>query len=202
MTLAKRLQVMIFAEALPPAAISRRVVTARTARASPNFAPEIHLLQNWKNDRAADATECRSHKERRNPCEMKCVAANERNSYRAERVAEYGEKQASGEMADNFADLEFEAAFEKDKNQRERTKALRGASKNFGIDPVEHGANEHARGHEDDDVRYSREAHQAVGNERENQQAAEQREEEIQGHRDIRRARSGEIVAEMRNRSK
>jgi hypothetical protein len=128
------------------------------------------LLQNRKNDGAADATERRSHKERRNPCEMKCVAANERDSYRAERVAEYGEKQASGEMADNFADLEFEAAFEKDKNQRERTKALRGASKNFGIDPVE--------------------------------QAAEQREEEIQGHRDIRRARSGEIVAEMRNRSK
>src|SRR5271169_1104849 len=133
---------------------------------------------------------------------MKCVAANERDSHCAERIAEYGEKQAAAEVADNFAELEFEAAFEKDEDQRERTKTLRGAAKNFGIDPVKHGPDEHARGHEDDDVRHAREAHEAVGNERENEQAAEQREEEIQGHRDIRRARSGEIVAEMRNRSK
>ena len=130
---------------------------------------------------------------------MKCVTADERDSHRAEYVAEYGEKQAAAEVADNFAELKLEAAFEKDENQRERAEALRGASKNFGIDPVEHGADKHARGHEDDDVRHAREAHEAVSNERQNEQAAEQREEEIQGHRDIRRARSGEIVAEMRS---
>src|SRR5271169_5211908 len=133
---------------------------------------------------------------------MKCVAANERDSHCAERIAEYGEKQAAAEVADNFAELEFEAAFEKDEDQRERTKTLRGAAKNFGIDPVQYGADDHTCGHQNNDVRYAREAYQAIGNERQNEQATEQREEEIQVHRNIRRARSGEIVAEIRNRSK
>src|SRR5580698_1794678 len=128
---------------------------------------------------------------------MKRMTANQRDSNRAEHIAENGEKQAAGEMTDNFANLEFEAAFEKDKNQRERTKALRGAAKNIGIHPVQYGANDHARGHQDDDVRHAREAHQPIGNERQNQQSTEQREEEIQVHRNIRRARSGEIVAEI-----
>src|SRR5208282_3865938 len=167
-----------------------------------DFATQIHLLQDGKNDRAADATERGSHKERRNPREMKRVAANERDSHSAERVAKYGKKQAAGEMAENFAKLEFEAAFEKDENQRERAKALSCAAKNIGIYPVKDGPNEHTRNHEDDDIRYAREAHKAVGHERKNEQATEQREEEIQGHRDIRRARSGEIVAEMWSRSK
>src|SRR5277367_4182938 len=105
-------------------------------------------------------------------------------------------------MADNFAELEFEAAFEKDENQRKRTKALRGAAKNIGIHPMQYGADDHTRGHKDDDVRHARESHQSIGDERQNKQAAEQREEEIQVHRNIRLARSGKIVAEIRNRSK
>ena len=67
---------------------------------------------------------------------------------------------------------------------------------------MEHGAYEHSRSHQDDDVRHAGEAHEAVGDEGENKQTAEQREKEIQVHGGVRRARGGEIVAEIRSRSK
>jgi hypothetical protein len=46
------------------------------------------------------------------------------------------------------------------------------------------------------------EAHESVGDGGENQQATEQREKEIQVHETIRRARVGEIAAEIGSRSK
>lgn len=164
-----------------------------------HLAPQIHLLENGKKNRAADATEGSSRKERGNPGEMERVAADERDTRRAKREAENGKKETAREMAENFAELEFEAAFEKYKNERERAKAVRGAAEKLGVDPMQRGPDEHSRGHQDDDVGNSGEAHQSVGDEGENKQTAEQRKKEIQVHGGVRRARGGEIVAEMRS---
>src|SRR5579859_2747082 len=90
-----------------------------------NFAAEIHLLKNGQNNRAADAAEGSSDQERGNPGEMKNVAADKRNADRAEQVTQGGKKKAASEVVENFAELEFEAAFEKDKNKREDRKSTR-----------------------------------------------------------------------------
>lgn len=50
---------------------------------------------------------------------MKRLPANERDSRRVEQVTGYSKKNAAAEVADNFADLKFKAAFEKNENQRQ-----------------------------------------------------------------------------------
>ena len=120
---------MSLGEALPPAAISMKSgdgqdgegVAERGLDKQRDFdlAPKIHLLENGKKDRAADATEGGSHKERGNPSEMERVAADQRDTRRAKREAQNGKKETASEMTENFAELEFETSFEQDENQRE-----------------------------------------------------------------------------------
>ena len=76
-------------------------------------------------------------------------------------------------MLQDFAELQVEAAFEKDEDQGERAESGRGAAENVGIHPVQDGPDQDAGGHQDDDVRHAREAHQAIGDEGQDEQAAE-----------------------------
>jgi hypothetical protein len=53
-----------------------------------------------------------------------------------------------------------------------RTSGVRGAAENVGLDPVQHRADEDARGHKNDDVWNAREARKTVGDKSENAKAA------------------------------
>ncbi len=110
---------------LAPAVSRRRVATAKDGEGVAkrgldkqrdfHLAPQIHLLENGKKNRAADATEGGSRKEGGNPGEMERVAADERDTRRALSVKQKTErKKPPAEMAENFAELEFEeTAFRK-----------------------------------------------------------------------------------------
>lgn len=90
----------------------------------------------------------------------------------AKNVTEDGKKKARGEILQDFAEFQAEAAFEKNQDQRECAEAGRGAAENVWIDPAEDRADQDARGHEDDDIWYAREANEAIGDEGQDEQAA------------------------------
>src|ERR1700733_1804755 len=99
----------------------------------------MYLLQDRQQDGAADAAEYGADQETVDPVEMERQAADFGDGRHRKNKAEDREKKAGREMLQDFTELQVQAAFEKYEDQRQGAKALRGAAKNIGVDPMQHG---------------------------------------------------------------
>jgi len=100
-------------------------------------------------------------------------------------------------MRKDFAKFQIQAALKKDQDQRQRAKAMRSTAENIRIDPVQDRADQNPSGHQNDNVGHVREAHQTIGNESENEKAAEKSKEKRQIHEVVRGATEVVMIEEM-----
>lgn len=86
-------------------------------------------------------------------------------------------------MPQRLPEVEFESRFEKDEDERQRSETVRDSPEPSRIDDVEERAEQHARGHQYEDVGNPRPQHQAIGDEGQDQKPSEQPEKGSQVHR-------------------
>lgn len=91
-------------------------------------------------------------------------------------IGENPQEHAAGEMPQRVVHVQLEAAAEENQDQRERAKCMRDVAKLLATHPMQHGTDQQAGAHQHHDVGHVGPMEEAVGEEGQDQQAAEQTE--------------------------